>query len=87
MIKLLAVSPAGEAELNLSFSDGATGRWSAQDLLKRGTVLTKPLEDPAYFGRAFIEGGALAWPNGLELSAASLHRRLGEAGQLTRRAA
>ena len=36
---------------------------------------------------AFIEAGALAWPNGLELSADGLHRRLAEAGTLVRKAA
>ena len=35
----------------------------------------------------FIEAGALAWPNGLELSAHGLHRRLKEAGALKQEAA
>jgi hypothetical protein len=60
---------------------------AAADLLARDTVMTRPLTDPDYFARAFIEAGALAWPNGLELSAFSLHRRLAEAGALIRPAA
>lgn len=87
MIKLIAIASTGHPELDLTFSDGSVGTWSAADLIMRDTVLSRPLADPAYFGRAFIEAGALAWPNGLELSAASLHRRLREAGQLRRRAA
>ncbi len=87
MIKLIAISPAGPAELDLTFSDGSSGRWSAAELLQRDTVLTRPLMEADYFARAFIEAGALAWPNGLELSPASLHRRLGEAGLLRRHAA
>lgn len=87
MIKLVAIQPAQVAALNLTFSDGATGRWSAASLIARDTELTRPLADSAYFARAFIEGGALAWPNGLELSAPSLHRRLDEAGALLRKAA
>jgi len=87
MIKLVSASPAGKAVLDLAFNDGSSGRWSADELIARKTVLTLPLEDPAYFVRAFIEAGALAWPNGLELSAHSLHRRLNERGALTRRAA
>lgn len=87
MIKLVAIERAGEAELALRFSDGSHGLWSAVFLIARDTELTRPLADPAYFGRAFIEGGALAWPNGLELSAPSLHRRLAEAGALVREAA
>jgi len=50
-------------------------------------VLTRPLREPAYFARAFVEAGALAWPNGLEFSAHSLHASLEEAGALSRKAA
>lgn len=87
MIKLVRIGTAGAAELDLEFSDGSIGRWSAADLIARDTVLTRPLGEPGYFARAFIEAGALAWPNGLELSSTSLHRRLQEAGRLTREAA
>jgi hypothetical protein len=82
MIKLARIELVGETTLTLVFSDGTSGRWSALDIIARNTVLTAPLADPAYFARAFIEAGALAWPNGLELSAASLQKRLAEVGAL-----
>ena len=87
MIKLVSIQVGGLHELNLRFSDGSGARWSAADLIARATELTLPLADSDYFARAFIEAGALAWPNGLELSAASLHRRLDDAGMLRRQAA
>lgn len=87
MIKLIQLRVEGDATLWLAFSDGSTARWSAADLIARDTVMTRPLADPAYFARAFIEGGALAWPNSFELSATSLHRRLTESGALVRAAA
>jgi hypothetical protein len=87
MIKLVGLTVAGPDRLSLSFSDGSSGEWCGVGLIGRDTVMTRPLADPAYFGRAFIEAGALAWPNGLELSAASLHRRLSESGALRRAAA
>jgi hypothetical protein len=87
MIRLVSMRPAGDAALDLAFSDGAAGHWSADALIARDTELTRPLADPAYFRRAFIEAGALCWPNGLELSAPGLHRRLDEAGKLSRDAA
>ena len=87
MFKLIGLEPAGDSELALRFSDGSHGIWSAATLIARDTELTRPLADTAYFRRAFIEGGALAWPNGLELSADGLHRRLAEAGTLVREAA
>ena len=82
MIKLTAMEPLESARLALTFSDGSHGVWSAAELIARETVLTHPLADPAYFARAFIEAGALAWPNGLELSAWSLQTELREAGLL-----
>jgi hypothetical protein len=87
MIKLVHIRPEADATLRLAFSDGATALWSAADLIARDTVMTRPLADPTYFARAFIEAGALAWPNGFELSADSLHRKLDDAGALLRPAA
>ena len=68
MITLTHIAPNGPATLELTFSDGSHARWSAADLIARDTPLTQPLADPAYFARAFIEAGALGWPNGLELA-------------------
>lgn len=87
MIELVHIAVTGDRTLDLTFSDGSTGRWSGDRILARHTVLTRPLEDPAYFVRAFIEAGALAWPNGLEFSGHALHAKLAEAGTLTRKAA
>jgi hypothetical protein len=87
MIKIVGLDPLPHARLALRFSDGTHGMWSAADVIARDTVLTRPLTDPEYFGRAFIEGGALAWPNGLEFSPAALHAQLAAAGSLERYAA
>ncbi len=87
MIELIAIKVAGERTLDLSFSDGAVGRWSADAIVARDTNLTRPLEDNAYFASAFVEAGALAWPNGLEFSATSLHAKMAAAGSLIRKAA
>ena len=86
MINLVRLAITGDDTLDLVFSDGAA-HWSAADLIARDTVMTRPLADPAYFARAFIEGGALAWPNGFELSADALHQRLAAKDLLIRNAA
>lgn len=86
MIELVRIR-AEDRALDLTFSDGSSGRWWADSIIRRDTVLTRPLEDPAYFRRAFIEAGSLAWPNGLEFSAHSLHEKLDAAGLLVRKAA
>jgi hypothetical protein len=82
MIKLIRIEPAGTHALHLHFSDGSHGEWSAEPILARQTVMTSPLEDPAFFRRAFIEAGALAWPNGLDFSARSLREELDRQGKL-----
>ena len=84
MIKPTAVDPSKARCLLLPFSDGARGVFDFTPFVEAGTAMTEPLREPAFFSKAFIELGALAWPNGFELSAESLYRRLGEAGALQR---
>ncbi len=82
MIKLISVEPKEGYELLLRFSDGASGTFDFTPFVNAGTEMTEPLRDHDYFRSCFIELGALAWPNGFDMSAASLHRRLREEGKL-----
>ncbi|MGH8274071.1 MAG: DUF2442 domain-containing protein [Candidatus Acidiferrales bacterium] len=84
MIKLISIEPKGAYKLLLRFSDGAWGIYDFSRYVQAGTQMTEPLKDPDYFKRYFIELGALAWPNGFDLSAESLNSRLQEAGELHR---
>jgi hypothetical protein len=38
----------------------------------RGPVF-KPLKDPKFFSKFFVEGGALAWPNGVDIAPEALY--------------
>ena len=87
MIKLIAVESKGGTKLGLRFSDGASGIYDFADFIKANTEMTAPLADPEFFSRYFIEAGALEWPNGFDLSAGSLYRRLQESSALRRDAA
>ena len=87
MTKIVGLSVAGDRALDLLFSDSSSARWHADDIIARDTVMTRPLADAHYFARAFIECGALAWPNGLEFSPDALHRELAASGALFRKAA
>lgn len=82
MIKLIAIEPKRGYEILLRFSDGASGTFDFTPFVEAGTEMTKPLRDPAFFRRCFIELGALAWPNGFDMSAESLHQRLRDDGKL-----
>ena len=84
MIKLIAIEPKQGYDILLRFSDGASGTFDFTPFVEAGTAMTEPLRDPAFFNRCFIELGALAWPNGFDMSAASLHQRLRDGGALHR---
>jgi hypothetical protein len=84
MIKILRVARQGDRVLRLQFSDGSWGDYDFAPLIARDTSLTRPLADDEYFGRFFLELGALVWPNGFELAPGALHREL-EARDLLKR--
>ncbi len=73
MIKVLNIHHTGPWKLELEFSDHAHGFFDGKAYLAdhHGPLL-EALRDSAYFGRVFVDAGALCWPNGLELSPARL---------------
>jgi hypothetical protein len=72
----------GDFILWLAFNDGVEGIVDLRDLLT-GTVF-EPLKDPAYFGRFFLEGGTVAWPNGADIAPETLHARAKAGGRSMR---
>ena len=84
MIKLTKFEPIDQTRLLLHFSDGTSGEFDFTPFISANTEMTAPLADPAFFARCFIEFGALAWPNGFDLSAQSLYRAIAERGALKR---
>jgi hypothetical protein len=80
VIKVLNIRHAGDWKLELEFSDHTHGIFDAETyLVDRQGPLLDALRDPNYFKRAFVDAGAVCWPNGLELSAAQL-RELAKSG-------
>lgn len=84
MIKILTATHLHDFVVRVEFSDGSVGDYDLAPLFARNTVLTSAWQDPVFFRRFFIELGALSWPNGLELSAGSIHQRLDDQGKLRR---
>jgi len=82
MIKIIDATVVSDTAVHLCFSDGSEGDYDLGALIARDTVMTRPLRDPEFLARCFLELGALCWPNGLELSAASLQRKLADQGAL-----
>jgi hypothetical protein len=84
MIKILSAAVIADSVVHLMFSDGSEGDYDLSALIERDTVMVRPLRDSAFIRRCFVELGALCWPNGFELSAESLHRKLAAQGALRR---
>jgi hypothetical protein len=62
----------GEFRIRLVFDDGVDATVDFTQWLS-GPVF-KPLKDPKYFARFFLEGGAVAWPNGADIAPETLHK-------------
>jgi Protein of unknown function (DUF2442) len=80
--KIVSVKPLGGYRLELAFADGAHGAHDFSWVFERIGPMNEPLRDQNYFARVFLENGALAWPNGFDLSPWNVQRRMEEAGQL-----
>jgi Protein of unknown function (DUF2442) len=70
VIKILRVRSVAPHVLELQFSGGELAHFEGTSYLQhRQGPLLQALHDPGYFAKAFIDAGALCWPNGFELSA------------------
>ncbi len=64
----------GGHRIHLTFNDGKAGTVDVVDWLE-GPVF-EPLEDPQYFQRFFLDGGTVAWPNGVDLAPETLYEHV-----------
>lgn len=87
MIDVVSVKPVGGYRLRVGFSDGSAGIHDFASIATREGEMVRPLKDPAFFARVFVELGALAWPNGFDLDPIALHERMTAAGELSQVAA
>ncbi len=87
MVDVVSVKPMGGFRLRIAFSDGSAGMHDFSSTAARDGEMVRPLKDPAFFARVFVELGALTWPNGFDLDPIALHDRMAAAGELSREAA
>lgn len=87
MIDVVSVKALGEFKLRVAFSDNSVGVHDFSSTTARDGEMVRPLKDPAFFARVFVELGALTWPNGFDLDPIALHDRMASAGELHREAA
>src|SRR5260370_2381965 len=87
MIDVISVKPMGGYTLLVAFSDDSSGVHDFSPTTTRDGEMVRPLKDPVFFARVFVELGALTWPNGFDLDPIALHDRMSAAGELTHEAA
>jgi hypothetical protein len=87
MIDVVSVKPLGGYRLRVAFSDGSAGVHDFSATAARDGEMVRPLKDPAFFARVFVERGALTWPKGFDVDPIALHDRMATAGELTPAAA
>lgn len=85
--KVIEVRAVAPFSLRVRFNDGSAGVHDCSvDISGSGSML-KPLQDPAYFARVFLEFGAPTWPNGFDMCPDWLRMSMEAAGELTQAAA
>ena len=82
IVKITHVEPAGAHRLRVRFSNDREGVCDLSEMVGKDTPMLKPLADPAFFARAFVQMGTIAWPNGFDIDAIALHDDMLKAGRL-----
>jgi hypothetical protein len=83
LVRIRRFRRLGPYRLKLWFTDGEAGEWDFSELAKDQGPMVEPFQDPAYFDRAFLEFGALTWPNGFDWAPDALHADMAAAGALS----
>jgi len=72
-----------DAQLNVSFVDGTTGKVDMRKFLSSPTVdgtVFESLRDPALFADVRVVMGAVQWPNGADLAPDAMYDAIRESG-------
>ena len=78
--RVVEVKPRAEGVLAAAFSDGRNGTARFSDAACFG--IFAPLRDPAFLARAFVDHGAVTWPNGADLAPDAMHAEIGRHGEM-----
>ena len=87
LTKITNFEKLGGFRLRVHFNDGTEGIHDFTSMVNEPGSMLEPLRDATYFARAFLEFGALTWPNGFDIAPEWLRREMAAAGELTRIAA
>jgi hypothetical protein len=69
--------------LRVTFKDGYSGVHDFAWLARKHGAVVAPLANPDFFARAFLEHGALTWPNGYDMCPDWLRMEMERGGTAT----
>ena len=78
-VRALSVLP--EWQLTVTFNDGLSGIVDVSALVNQPDAgVFEALRDPAFFAQAYLDCGAVAWPNGADLAPDAMHKEIRRSG-------
>ncbi len=78
-VRALSVLP--EWRLAVTFNDGSSGVVDGSGLIHApNAVVFDALRDPAFFAMAYLDLGAVTWPNGADLARDAMYKEIRRSG-------
>jgi len=79
--RLSALSVLPEWQLAVTFNDGLNGIVDVSVLVHGSDAgVFEALRDPAFFAQAYLDCGAVTWPNGADLAPDGMHEEIRRSG-------
>lgn len=79
--RLRALNVLPEWQLAVTFNDGSSGIVDVSALANgQNAGVFGALRDPAFFAQAYLDCGAVVWPNGADLAPDAMHKEIQRAG-------
>ncbi len=79
--RLRAISVLPQWQLAVKFNDGLTGIVDVSALVNGSDAgVFEALRDPGFFARAYLDCGAITWPNGADLAPDVMHKEIRSSG-------
>lgn len=85
--KVVKLTPTGEYRFAIVFADGKSGVFDFEPVLRAGGKTGNEALESSIFSQAFLDFGAVTWPNGYDICPDWLHMEMEKAGLLSRDAA